>query len=75
MKIKATFSILCLVVLLLSVGVLNVHAASCTSYLSDYLSKVDAYNSAREAYERAQVAVSKNIFCRGRSCAYPVFLP
>ena len=59
MRIKTTFSLLCLVILLLSVGVLDIHANSCTSYYSTYLNKVEVHNLRREAYHRVQVAVAK----------------
>ena len=59
MRIKTTFSLLCLVILLLSVGVLDIHANSCTSYYSTYVNKVEVHNLRREAYHRVQVAVAK----------------
>ena len=59
MRIKTTFSLLCLVMLLLSVGVLDIHANNCESYYSIYLSKVEVHNSARETYHRVRVAVLK----------------
>ena len=34
MRIKTTLSLLCLVMLLLSVGVLDIHANNCESYYS-----------------------------------------
>ena len=59
MRIKTTFSLLCLVMLLLSVGVLDIHAISCTSYYSTYVNKVELHNSARETYHHMQLAVAK----------------
>ena len=60
MKFKATFRLLCLMwMILLSVGVFHVHADSCTSYLSDYLSKVDAHSRALKARDYVRVAVIK----------------
>ena len=59
MKFKTNFGVLCLVLVLLSIGLLDVHAASCTSYYSDYYSKVDAFNSAMNKLQRINVAVIK----------------
>ena len=66
MRIKATFSLLCFTwMILLSVGMLDVHAASesfsCADYYGAYQSAVDAHNTAREAYHRVQLAISKKI--------------
>ena len=52
MRLKTTFSFLCLVLLLLSIGVLDIHANPCTSYLSDYRSKLEAFEAARAALAR-----------------------
>ena len=59
MRLKTTFIFLCLLLILLSIGHLDVNANSCASYLSDYLSKVSAYNAALETLQRLSVAVAK----------------
>ena len=61
MKFKTTFSLVCLTwMILLSVGLLNVHAnSSCTGAYSIYMAKVEVHNSKREATHRVRVAVIK----------------
>ena len=59
MRIKTTFSLLCLVMLLLSVGVVDIHAISCTSYFSTYLNKLELHNSALKTLDRVRVVVLK----------------
>lgn len=65
MKIKTTFSLLFFVLLLLSIGLCDIHAASetspCTSYLTDYLNKVSVFETARDTLRRAHVARAKSI--------------
>ena len=58
MKLRTFFSLLCLTwMVLLSIGLLDVHAEPCASYLSDYLTKLSAYNAA-DTFLRMQVAVA-----------------
>ena len=59
MRLKTTLLFLCLVLILLSIGQLDVNANSCASYLSDYLSKVSTYNAALETLNRVKVVVAK----------------
>ena len=64
MKFKTTFRLLCLTqMVLLSISMLDVHAASesssCTDYYSAYQSAVDAYNTTNETLQSVNVVVAK----------------
>lgn len=65
MRIKSTFRFLCFVMIFFSLAcwIVSAHAASesspCTSYLSAYLSAVEALESARETRDAVRVAVIK----------------
>lgn len=62
MRFKTTFIFLCLVLVLLSIGVFDVHASSaCVSYYTAYQGAVDAYKTALEALQRAEVLYRKAI--------------
>ena len=58
MRTRTTFVFFCFAwMTLLSIGLLDVHAEPCASYLSGYLTKLSAYNAA-DTFLRRQVVVA-----------------